>query len=116
MLLLKVHVDVKVVADPLGHGMVAITLDIYAHVLLDMLRDAVAAITAALTLDAPAGSGREVVREVVAEAELAPAIVCPHCGQAIGGDRFIEQTSQRTDERVSDEDQDRVIYIELGSE
>lgn len=50
-LLLKAHVDAKVVADLLGHASVAITLDIYSHVLPDMLRDAVAAITA--TLDTP---------------------------------------------------------------
>lgn len=96
-LLLKARVDAKVVADLLGHASVAITLDIYAHVLPDMLRDAVAAITAAL--EAP-GAGREVV------AELVPRIICPRCGVPIAGGAapLVEQTG----ERASSEDQDRV--------
>ncbi len=95
-LLLKARVDAKVVADLLGHASVAITLDIYAHVLPDMLRDAVAAITAALD-SRPAG------REIVAE--LLPHIVCPNCGVPITGGAapLIEQAS----EQASDEVQDR---------
>lgn len=76
--LLKARVDAKVVADLLGHASVAITLDIYAHVLPDMLRDAVAAITA--TLETAGGSER-----VVAPGLAPGAARCPHCGQVISG-------------------------------
>ncbi len=41
-------VPAKVVSEMLGHASIAITLDIYAHVLPDMQRDAVTAMEAAL--------------------------------------------------------------------
>lgn len=128
-LLLKARVDAKVVADLLGHASVAITLDIYAHVLPDMLRDAVAAITAAL--DTPIRPGGAVGtpgtrgREVVAVADLVPQIVCPHCGVPISGatsgatsggaagsaplieQRVPGEKASRASERANDEDQDR---------
>ena len=39
-LMLKANVHPKVVSERLGHSTIAITLDIYSHVLPDMQRDA----------------------------------------------------------------------------
>jgi integrase len=47
-LLLRAKVNPKVVSELLGHSSVAITLDIYSHVLPDMQDDATAAMTAIL--------------------------------------------------------------------
>jgi integrase len=47
-LLLGARVDPKVVSEMLGHASVAITLDIYSHVLPDMQQDAVAAMAEVL--------------------------------------------------------------------
>ncbi|MBF6589100.1 MAG: tyrosine-type recombinase/integrase [Ktedonobacterales bacterium] len=47
-LMLLRGVPAKVVSEMLGHASIAITLDIYAHVLPDMQRDAVTAMEAAL--------------------------------------------------------------------
>ncbi len=47
-LLLRKRVPVKVVSEMLGHSQVGITLNIYAHVLPDMQREATAAMEAAL--------------------------------------------------------------------
>jgi integrase len=47
-LLLSARVNPKVVSEMLGHASVAITLDLYSHVLPDMLEDAAAALTALL--------------------------------------------------------------------
>lgn len=47
-LLLRKKVPVKVVSEMLGHSQVGITLNIYAHVLPDMQREATAAMEAAL--------------------------------------------------------------------
>ena len=47
-LLLAERVNPKVVSEMLGHSSVAITLDIYAHVLPDMQQDAVTAIQGVL--------------------------------------------------------------------
>jgi integrase len=47
-LALSARVNPKVVSEMLGHSTVAITLDIYSHVLPDMQEDAAAAIAAIL--------------------------------------------------------------------
>lgn len=47
-LLLAARVNPKVVSEQLGHASVAITLDIYAHVLPDMQQDAAAALASVL--------------------------------------------------------------------
>ncbi len=47
-LLLESRVNPKVVSEVLGHATVAITLDIYSHVLPDMQQDAAAAMASAL--------------------------------------------------------------------
>ena len=52
-LLLRAKVNPKVVSELLGHSSVAITLDIYSHVLPDMQDDATAAMTAILGDKAP---------------------------------------------------------------
>jgi integrase len=43
VLLLSARVNPKVVSEMLGHATVAITLDIYSHVLPDMQHDAASA-------------------------------------------------------------------------
>jgi integrase len=45
LLLLRTKVNPKVVSELLGHSSVAITLDIYSHVLPDMQDDATVAMT-----------------------------------------------------------------------
>jgi integrase len=55
-LLLAERVNPKVVSELLGHSSVAITLDIYAHVLPDMQQDAVTAIQGVLFPDSELSS------------------------------------------------------------
>lgn len=47
-LLLSARVNPKVVSEMLGHASVAITLDIYSHVIPDMQQDAAATLAAVL--------------------------------------------------------------------
>ena len=49
-LLLSRGVNPKIVSEMLGHATIAITLDIYSHVLPDMQQQAAAAMAAALSL------------------------------------------------------------------
>jgi integrase len=55
-LLLAGRVNPKVVSEALGHGSVAITLDIYSHVMPDMQQDAAATLDRVLLIDAPSSS------------------------------------------------------------
>lgn len=55
-LLLEQGVPIKVVSERLGHSTIAMTMDVYAHVLPAMDRDAAAAIGATLDADDPASS------------------------------------------------------------
>ena len=52
-LLLRAKVNPKVVSELLGHSSVAITLDIYSHVLPDMQDDATVAMTTILDDEEP---------------------------------------------------------------
>lgn len=55
-LLLEKGVPIKVVSERLGHATIAMTMDVYAHVLPAMDRDAADAIGSALDPEDPAGS------------------------------------------------------------
>jgi integrase len=55
-LLLSARVNPNVVSELLGHASVAITLDIYSHVLPDMQQDAALAMAALLTVDRKSNS------------------------------------------------------------
>ena len=87
-LLLCARVNPKVVSEALGHGSVAITLDIYSHVIPDMQQDAAAALDRILVYPPHDGTAGEAERAAGGSSERAmhkPAPAVAPAGDVRGG-------------------------------